>query len=85
MEAAQPPAGPEDRQYLKDKVAEIVAERRGDFDRFQAMKRKASVKEGVAVRFELIELVLWHLRLLFSRVDDWPGLYVKRGAILSRR
>ena len=27
LEAAQPPSGPEDRQYLKNKVAEIVAER----------------------------------------------------------
>ena len=32
LETAQPPSTPEERQYLKDKVAEILAERRKDFD-----------------------------------------------------
>jgi hypothetical protein len=56
LKTAQPPSRPEERQYLKDKVAEILAERRKDFDRFQAMKKQATFKEGAAVRFELIEL-----------------------------
>jgi hypothetical protein len=41
LEAAQPPSRPEDRQEMKAKVAEIVADRRGDFDSFQAMKKAA--------------------------------------------
>lgn len=56
LEKALPPSTPEERKELKDKVAEILAERGNDFDRFQAMKKKANVKEGAAVRFELIEL-----------------------------
>jgi hypothetical protein len=56
LEAAQPPSRPEERRELKDKVAEIVADRRGDFDRFQAMKKVAGVTPGAAVRFEVIEL-----------------------------
>jgi hypothetical protein len=56
LETPWRPTKPEDRQYVKDKVAEILADRGGDFDRFQAMKKKADVKEGAAVRFELIEL-----------------------------
>ncbi len=56
LAAAQPPMGPEDREYQKNKVAEILADRRSDFDRFQAMKKKANVREGVAVRFELFPL-----------------------------
>lgn len=56
LEAAQPPSRPEERQELKDKVTEILAERGEDFDRFQAMKKEAHVREGAAVRFELIEL-----------------------------
>ena len=56
LETAQPPASQEDRQELKDKVAEILAERGADFDRFQMMKKEADFKEGAAVRFELIEL-----------------------------
>jgi hypothetical protein len=56
LETAQPPARPEERQELKDKVAEILADRGDDFDRFQAMKKDAGVKEGAAVRFELIDL-----------------------------
>ena len=56
LEAAQPPSGPEDREYQKNKVAEIVAERGKDFDRFQAMKRTADFKQGVPVRFEVIKL-----------------------------
>ena len=56
LEAAQPPSRPEDRQYLTDKVAEILADRGRDFDRFQALKRKANFKQGAPVRFELIML-----------------------------
>ena len=56
LEAAQPPSRPEERQYLTDKVAEILADRGPDFDRFQAMKRKANFKQGAPVRFELIML-----------------------------
>jgi hypothetical protein len=56
LETAQPPASPLDRQELKDKVAEILADRGEDFDRFQAMKKAAGFKEGAAVRFELIEV-----------------------------
>jgi len=60
LEAAQPPSRPEERQELKDKVAEILADRGSDFDRFQAMKKKAGVRKGAAVRFELIELDAIH-------------------------
>ena len=35
LETAQPPASPQDRQELKDKVAEILADRSEDFDRFR--------------------------------------------------
>ena len=56
LEAGQPPSTPEDRRYQKNKVAEILDERKADFDRFQAMKRKANFKPGVPVRFELIML-----------------------------
>jgi hypothetical protein len=56
LEVGQPPSTPEDRQYQKNKVAEILADRRADFDRFQAMKRKTNFKEGIALRFELIML-----------------------------
>jgi hypothetical protein len=56
LETAQPPATPQDRQELKDKVAEILADRGEDFDRFQVMKRAAGFKEGAAVRFELIDV-----------------------------
>ena len=56
LETAQPSTRPEERQYVKDKVAEIVADRRQDFDRFQAMKKAADVREGAPVRFEVIEL-----------------------------
>ena len=78
LETAQPPSGPEDRQYQKNKVAEIVAERRADFDRFQAMKRKANVKEGVPVRFELIALDAIHVddgmkKIRHSRVRMLQG------------
>ena len=78
LEAAQPPAGPEDRQYQKNKVAEILAERRPDFDRFQAMKRKAGFKEGVAVRFEPIMLDTIHVddgmkKIRHSRVRMFQG------------
>ena len=56
LETAQRPSRPEERQELKDKVAEILADRGEDFDRFQAMKKAADFKAGAAVRFELIEL-----------------------------
>ena len=56
LEAAWRPARPEDRQYVKDHVAEIIDARRGDFDRFQGMKKKANVREGVASRFEVVRL-----------------------------
>jgi hypothetical protein len=56
LETAWPPTGPEERQELKDKVAKVLVERREDFDRFQAMKKKAGFNKGAAVRFELIEL-----------------------------
>jgi hypothetical protein len=56
LEAAQPPSRPEERREMKEKVAEIVADRRGDFDRFQVMKKAAGVTPGAAVRFEVIEL-----------------------------
>jgi hypothetical protein len=56
LETAWRPPTPEDRQYVKDKVAEILADRGEDFDRFQAMKKEANFKDGAAVRFELIEL-----------------------------
>ncbi len=52
----QPPSSPEERQELIAKVAEIVAERGPDFDRFQAMKKQAGFKQGAAVRFELIDM-----------------------------
>jgi len=56
LEAAQPSSRPEDRAYVKSKVAEILADRGKDFDRFQAMMRTAKVRQRVAVRFELIML-----------------------------
>jgi hypothetical protein len=56
LESSQPPSGPEERQYQTNKVAEILAERGEDFDRFQAMKKKAGVKQGFTVRLEPIEL-----------------------------
>ena len=56
LETHQPPINAEDRRHQKEKVAEIVADRKDEFDRFQAMKKKANVREGVPVRFELISL-----------------------------
>ena len=56
LETHQPPATPQDRRELKDRVAEILAVRAEEFDRFQAMKKAAGFTEGVAVRFELIAL-----------------------------
>jgi hypothetical protein len=56
LETAWRPTRPEDRRYVKDKVAEILADRGLDFDRFQAMKKGTDFKEGAAVRFELIDL-----------------------------
>jgi hypothetical protein len=56
LTTAQPPGNARERQELKTKVAEIVAERREDFDRFQAMKKASGFKEEAAVRFELIDL-----------------------------
>ena len=56
LETAQPPTTPVERRELRDKVAEILADRGKDFDRFQAMKKEAGFKEAAAVRFELIQL-----------------------------
>jgi hypothetical protein len=56
LETTWRPTTPEERQYLKDKVAEILADRGEDFDRFQAMKKESDFKKGAAVRFELIDL-----------------------------
>ena len=56
LAAAQPPTRPEERQELRDKVAEIIADRGPDFNRFQMMKKEAGVRNGGAVRFELIDL-----------------------------
>lgn len=56
LETAQRPATPQDRQELKDKVAEILADRGPDWDRFQAMKKAANFKQGAPVRFELVQL-----------------------------
>jgi hypothetical protein len=56
LEKAQPPTGPQERKELKDKVAEILADRGKDFERFQSMKKGAGFREAAAVRFELIEL-----------------------------
>ena len=56
LETALHPASPEERQEQKDKVEEILAERREDFDKFQAMKKEAGVREGAAVRFELFDI-----------------------------
>jgi hypothetical protein len=58
LETALHPASPEERQEQKDKVEEILAERSEDFDKFQAMKKEAGVREGGAVRFELIDMDL---------------------------
>src|SRR6266550_1250253 len=41
LETAQPPTGPEERKELKDKVAEILADRGKDFERFQSIKKGA--------------------------------------------
>jgi hypothetical protein len=70
LETAQPPRGPEERKELKDKVAEILADRGNDFDRFQAMKKEAGFKEGAAVRFELIELDPIHEKDGMKKVRD---------------
>jgi hypothetical protein len=56
LETAWPPATAGDREYIKTKVAEILAERVADLERFQAMKKTSGVKKGAAVRFELIDL-----------------------------
>ena len=64
LETHQPSATPEDRRYVKDKVAEILADGGGDFDKFQAMKKGTGFREGAAVRFELMAL---------------PPIYVKDG------
>jgi hypothetical protein len=56
LETALHPTSPEERQEQKDKVEEILAERSEDFDRFQAMKKEAGVRQGAAVRFELIDM-----------------------------
>jgi hypothetical protein len=56
LEMALHPASPEERQEQKDKVKEILADRSEDFDKFQAMKKQAGVREGAAVRFKLIDM-----------------------------
>jgi hypothetical protein len=56
LETAWPPATAGDREYIKTKVAEILAERVKDLDRFQAMKKASGVNKGAGVRFELIDL-----------------------------
>jgi hypothetical protein len=56
LETAWPPATAGDREYIKTKVAEILAERVKDLERFRAMKHASGVKTGAAVRFELIDL-----------------------------
>ena len=56
LETAWPPATADDREYIKTKVAEILAERVADFERFQAMKKASGVKKGATARFELIDL-----------------------------
>lgn len=56
LKTALHPGSPEERQEQKDKVGEILAERSDDFDKFQAMKKEASVRGGTAVRFELIDM-----------------------------
>lgn len=56
LEKAQPPTSSQERRELRDKVAEILADRRKDFDRFQSMKRAAGFKEGATNRFELIDM-----------------------------
>jgi hypothetical protein len=56
LETARPPATAGDREYIKTKVAEILAERVADLERFRAMKKTSGVKKGAAVRFELIDL-----------------------------
>ena len=37
-------------------MEEILAERSEDFDKFQEMKKEVGVREGAAVRFELIDI-----------------------------
>jgi hypothetical protein len=56
LETAWPPATAGDREYIKTKVAEILAERVADLERFQAMKKASGVRKDAAVRFELIDL-----------------------------
>ena len=56
LETALHPASLKERQEQKDKVEEILTDRGEDFDRFQAMKKEAGVRENVAVRFELIDM-----------------------------
>jgi len=52
----QPPATPEGRRELTEKVSLILADRGPDFDRFQSMKKGAGFRDGAAVRFELVDL-----------------------------
>lgn len=56
LETAQPPATPDDRRYQKTRVAEILAERDKDLDRFREMTTASGVKKGIPVRFELIDM-----------------------------
>ena len=56
LESAQPPATSGDRQELKSRVAEILAERTADLERFRAMMKDSGARTGASVRFELIDL-----------------------------
>ena len=56
LETALHPTSSEERQEQEDKVTEILGERKEEFDKFQAMKKEAGVREGAAVRFELIDM-----------------------------
>lgn len=46
------PSTEEEREEIRCKVADLVSERAEAFDRFQAMKKEAGVKEGRPLRFE---------------------------------
>ena len=54
LETAWPPATAGDREYIRTKVAEILAERVADLERFLAMKKASGVTRGAAVRFRNI-------------------------------
>ena len=56
LEEALHPASSEERQEQKDKVDVILVERNEDFEKFQVMKKEVGIREGAAVRFELIDM-----------------------------